>query len=403
MKILMVNKFLYPNGGSETYMFQLSDYLMKQGNEVEFFGMFDERNIVDTDPELLVNNMDFHKRSIKHLVYPFKIIYSREARIKVKQVIERFKPDVVHLNNYNFQITPSIIYEFRKYGIPVVQTIHDPAIVCPAHSLYNFQTGEICEKCKGRKYINCIKTKCIHGSIVRSILGAFEGFLYYKLKTYDYVNTFICPSQFIADKIIEFGVDRDKIKVLHNFIGKIPGNKQVNKKDHVLYFGRLSREKGINTLLKTIDKLKNIKFIVAGGGPLEVELTKHPNLEYVGFKCGEELTKLIQDSLFTVYPSECYEVFGLSIIESQALGIPVIGAKIGGIPELIEDGVDGLLFQPGNDLDLLEKIKYLYNNRDILNQFSFKCREKVRRFSIDLYYDKIMNIYNEAIHRKEGR
>jgi glycosyltransferase involved in cell wall biosynthesis len=93
----------------------------------------------------------------------------------------------------------------------------------------------------------------------------------------------------------------------------------------------------------------------------------------------------------------------MSVLESQALGIPVIGAKIGGIPELIEDGVDGLLFQPGNDLDLLEKIKYLYNNRDILNQFSFKCREKVRRFSIDLYYDKIMNIYNEAIHRKEGR
>lgn len=403
MKVLMVNKFLYPKGGSETYMFALADYFTKMGHEVRFFGMYDEKNMVNVKREYLVNHIDFYEKSLKKFFYPFKIIYSREAKEKIGTIIREFKPDIVHLNNYNYQLTPSILYEIEKNGIPVVQTVHDPNLICPFHRLYNYQRQEICEKCKGKKFINCLKTKCINGSFSRSLIGTIEAYLYSYLDVYKKLSYFICPSHFMANKLVEFGIDKNRVRVLHNFIGELPENTEFSKKDYILYFGRLSQEKGISTFLRAINELKDIKFVFAGGGPLETELNKYPNIKYVGFKQGKELTKVIQKSLFTVYPSEWYEVFGLSIIESQALGIPVIGAKIGGIPELIEDGVDGLLFQPGNDLDLLEKIKYLYNNRDILNQFSFKCREKVRRFSIDLYYDKIMNIYNEAIHRKEGR
>jgi glycosyltransferase involved in cell wall biosynthesis len=403
MKVLMVNKFLYPKGGSETYMFALADYFTKMGHEVRFFGMYDEKNMVNVKREYLVNHIDFYEKSLKKFFYPFKIIYSREAKEKIGTIIREFKPDIVHLNNYNYQLTPSILYEIEKNGIPVVQTVHDPNLICPFHRLYNYQRQEICEKCKGKKFINCLKTKCINGSFSRSLIGTIEAYLYSYLDVYKKLSYFICPSHFMANKLVEFGIDKNRVRVLHNFIGELPENTEFSKKDYILYFGRLSQEKGISTFLRAINELKDIKFVFAGGGPLETELNKYPNIKYVGFKQGKELTKVIQKSLFTVYPSEWYENCPMSVLESQALGIPVIGAKIGGIPELIEDGVDGLLFQPGNDLDLLEKIKYLYNNRDILNQFSFKCREKVRRFSIDLYYDKIMNIYNEAIHRKEGR
>ena len=139
MKILLVNKFLYTKGGSEKYMFDLADVLRPKGHQVKFFGMNDPKNIVETPKEHLVNNIDFHQKSLSILLYPFKIIYSQEARHKIRGLIEEFKPDIVHLNNYNFQITPSIIYELKKYKIPIIQTLHDPILVCPAHLLYNLK------------------------------------------------------------------------------------------------------------------------------------------------------------------------------------------------------------------------------------------------------------------------
>lgn len=397
MKILMINKFLYPKGGSEMYMFGLADYLTQHGHQIRYFGMDDPQNIVEKDNNLLVRHIDFHQKSLQTLLYPFSIIYSTEARKNLRRYIEEFKPDIAHLNNYNFQITPSIIYELKKYKIPIVQTVHDPVIVCPAHSLFNFQTGEICEKCKGRKYLNCIKTKCIHGSSVRSVLGAFEGFLYYKLKTYDNIHTLICPSKFIADKIVEFGVKQEQVRVVHNFVKEQFANEGFAKENYVLYFGRLTEEKGIRTLLKAAEQLGDIKFVVAGKGPLEDELKNLKNIQYVGFKYGEELRELIQKSLFTVCPSELYENCPMSILESFGLGTPAIGANIGGIPELISDTIDGLLFEPGNVEDFKNKIRYLFDSPEKIREFAEAGKRKVNKFLINSYYDQLMDIYNKAI------
>ncbi|MDF2986007.1 MAG: hypothetical protein K0R50_1517 [Eubacterium sp.] len=403
MKILFINKFLYQKGGSETYLFNLADYLKAQGHSIDYFGMQDDRNIAKNSLELSVSNMEFKGSSIDKVLYPFKIIYSQEARKKIKAVLKAAKPDIIHLNNYNFQITPSILYEIKNYNIPVVMTLHDFQVVCPNHMMYLASQNKICEECKGRKYINCAKNKCIHNSRLKSMLAAFEGAVYYSLQTYEkYIDLFIAPSSFIKNKFVEFGESESKIKVLHNFTNNSPKEYTANKQKYILYFGRLSAEKGINTLIKSCKKLPHIQFKFVGSGELEDRLKGTGNIEYLGFKSGEELNSLIREALFSVYPSEWYENCPMSVLESQMYGTPVIGADIGGIPELIRNNIDGLLFTPGNAEDLTSKIGYLYENSEVLGQFSINCMNKAKDFSIEKYYTQLMKYYDMTMEKHKG-
>ena len=406
MKILMVNKFLYISGGAESYMFNIVDYLRENGHEVSFFGMEDEKNIVSG--EYNVNNTDFKAMSLKKVVNPFKLIYSKEAKVKMEKTIINFKPDIIHLHNYNYQLTPSIIYAAKKYKIPVIQTIHDPNIVCPYHRLYNFQKNEICEKCKNGKYINCVKTKCIDGSFAKSLIGTIEAYLYKKLKTYDYINKFICPSQFMNDKIVEFGVDKNKTTTVYNFINKKQITREDKKNDkYVLYFGRISYEKGIKTIIKSSELLPDIKFKICGTGPLleelkeYVRLNKNSNVEFLGYKSGEELLEIIRNAAVTVYPSIWFENCPMSIIESKCLGVPVIGSNIGGIPELINDNVDGLIFEPDNFMDLADKIKSIINDDYNLDRLSKNClQDYEKRFTAKEHYKHLIKIYTNCLNNR---
>lgn len=398
MKILMVNKFLYSKGGSESYVLGLSEYLINHGHCVQFFGMEDEKNIVGNNIDSYVSNFDFKNITIQKLFYPLKIIYSIEAKKKLGKLIEYFNPDIIHLNNFNFQITPSILYEIKKKNIPVVMTLHDFQIVCPNHMLYLENKNKVCEACKGKKYRNCVSNRCLHNSITKSIIATIESYLYHRLHVYEkYIDYYISPSEFLKNKFIEFGVNGDNIYILHNFI---PNGELMNtiKKNYVLYFGRLSIQKGIKTLIETCKKLNDIQFIIAGDGKFKDEIQGIKNINYVGFKNGDDLRILISEALFSILPSECYDNCPMSVLESQMLGTPVIGANIGGIPELIQDKKDGLLFEPGNIEDLTNKIKFLYSNRNILQQFSNKCIKKINKFSIDNYYKKLINIYNLALN-----
>ena len=181
MKILIVNKFLYPKGGSETYSLKIGEELEKRGNEVQYFGMYDEKNIVGNNINLYTKKMDFHSKKLIRLLYLFKIIYSFEAKRKIKKIIKDFRPDIIHLNNINFQLTPSIIDVAHKMNIPIVQTVHDYQMMCPNHFLYNWNEKSICERCvEGSKW-NCTKYKCIHNSKLKSIIGSIEGILYSRI------------------------------------------------------------------------------------------------------------------------------------------------------------------------------------------------------------------------------
>lgn len=403
MKILMVNKFLYQNGGSETYMFQLSEYLEKMGHEVAFFGMEHPENLVN--PKHMVKNMDFHTKSLSRFLYPFRVIWSARAKTNIKKTIHDFQPDIVHLNNYHYQLTPSILYECFRQKVAVVQTLHDAILVCPNYSLFRVACMKTCEKCRGGRFIYCILHRCIHGSAIKSVVAALGSSLYQMMNPYRKINCLISPSYFLSLKMKEMGYRNDNLMVLHNFFSPDKNLAATEKKPYVLYFGRLEKIKGVGTLIEAAKTLGHIRFIIVGRGEDEEEFLKaaSSNVEFKGFQTGKELNTLIRNALFSVYPSQWYENCPMSVLESQAVGTPVIGANIGGIPELIQNNVDGLLFESGNVADLCMKISFLYSNKPILQDFSLKCIQKVRQFSIDKYYDALIGVYMKVTDQKKAR
>lgn len=399
MKILMVNKFLYPNGGSETYIFKLGEHLISEGHEVQYFGMEHKGRCVGNRVEAYTSDMDFHGGSIlSKITYPIKTIYSSEARKKIRLVLEDFKPDVVHLNNFNYQLTPSVILEVRKWEkqtgnkVKIVFTAHDYQLICPNHMMNNPNTHDNCEKCVGGKFSNCTKGKCIHGSTAKSAIGTMEAIYWNKInKAYKQIDAIICCSEFMKTKMDTNPVFRDKTIALHNFIEEVEW-KDIEKKDYVLYFGRFSEEKGIGTLMQVCKQLPDVKFIFAGTGPLEQEINSIENIENLGFQTGEALEKLIREARFSVYTSEWYENCPFSVMESQMYGTPVLGANIGGIPELIQAGKTGELFESGNAGELKEKIEKLWNDKELTKQYSENCKG-IEFDTIEMYYDKILEIY----------
>ena len=398
MKILMVNKFLYPNGGSETYIFKLGKYLISKGHEVQYFGMDHEERCVGNHVGAYTSNMNFHGGSkLSKLTYPIKTIYSTEARRKIRMVLDDFRPDVVHLNNFNYQLTPSIILEIKKYEketnkrVKIVFTAHDYQLICPNHMMNNPNTNENCEKCLGGNFENCIKGKCIHGSIAKSITGAMEALYWNTRKVYKHIDSIICCSEFLKSKMDSNPIFREKTIALHNFIENVEW-KEVEKKGYILYFGRFSQEKGIKTLIDVCKLLPNIQFVFAGTGPLEDEVNSIPNIKNLGFQTGEALENLIREARFSIYPSEWYENCPFSVMESQMYGTPVLGANIGGISELIEKGKTGELFEHGNSVQLKQIIEKLWNNKQLTQKYSENCKN-IKFDTLEQYYEKIIKIH----------
>ena len=337
----------------------------------------------------------FHKR-VK-LTYPIKTIYSKEARVQLRKVLDDFKPDVCHLNNFNYQLTPSIILEIVKWrketvrDCKIVFTAHDYQLVCPNHMLNNPNIHQNCEKCLGGHFVNCMKGKCIHGSTAKSAIGMMEAEFWKWKGTYKYIDTMICCSEFMKSKMDSNPLFATKTVAMHNFIDKVEW-KETEKKDYVLYFGRFSEEKGIGTLIKVCKELPDVQFIFAGTGPLEETVNGIKNIKNVGFQKGEALEKLIREARFSIYPSEWYENCPFSVMESQMYGTPVLGANIGGIPELIQVGKTGELFESGNGKDLKEKVQKLWGDKTLCEQYSKNCKD-ISFDTIDEYYEKIMKVY----------
>ncbi|MDR1136087.1 MAG: glycosyltransferase family 4 protein [Clostridiales Family XIII bacterium] len=398
MKILMVNKFLYPNGGSETYMLKLGAYLQSAGHEVQYFGMEHDGRCVGNRLNMYTSDMDFHSGGkLQKLCYPIKAIYSSEARNKTRLVLDDFAPDIVHLNNFNYQLTPSVIMEVvrwrktNKKKCGIFYTAHDYQLICPNHLLYNPKTHGCCEKCISGHFINCAKSRCIHGSIAKSLIGSAEAQFWNKTGAYKHIDAIICCSEFLKNKMDMNPIFKTRTIALHNFIDSIHHSEWL-KKEYVLYFGRFSEEKGIRTLVKACRELPDIPFIFAGSGSLDTLLMDIPNIRNVGFQHGAPLAKLIGEARFSIYPSEWYENCPLSVMESQMYGTPVLGADIGGIPELIDVGRTGEMFKSGDLNDLKAKIIALYYDKGKNGRYSVNCTE-LPFDTIDRYCDKLLGIY----------
>jgi glycosyltransferase involved in cell wall biosynthesis len=387
---------LYPKGGAETYNLEVGKKLQEFGHTVEYFGMFDEKNTVGNSLGVYTDNLDFHGHGLHNLTYPFKIIYSKEAKRKIQEVLRDFKPDVVHLNNINYQLTPSIIDGIKEMNIPMVQTLHDPQLVCPNHMMFIPGKKEVCDKCVEHSAIHCLLNKCIHDSAVKSVFGAIEGTTYKHRDTYEKIDKLICPSEFIERNTLRDKRFQGKTIMLRNFvtIKEVPN---VEKEDYVLYFGRLSDEKGIDLIIEAAKKLPEVKFVMAGGGPKEADISPIENIEYVGFKSGDDLAELITRARVAVFPSILNENSPLSVLESISFGTPVIGSLLGGIPELIENGKTGLIMEHLTPADLAEKIQRVMSDDKLASELSKNCLEaRDTMMGKDEYIEEILKIYESV-------
>ena len=347
MKILMVNKFLFPKGGAESYMLRLGEGLEAMGHRVEYFGMDDPERTVGNSWDLYTMPMDFHGSSIKEKAsYLTKIVYSRQARQKMYQLLTQYRPDVVHLNNFNFQLTPSVLLaaeEYRKKENPnlrILYTAHDFQLICPNHLLFDPIEHRICEKCLDGNPLHCLKSKCIHGSRARSLMGVVENLYWNHRDVYRILDAILCPSRFLKQKLDGHPTLAEKTVFLRNCVAapeKIPHEKD----RYVLYFGRYSEEKGIRALVNACKANAHIPFVFAGGGPLEDLLEGIPNIRNMGFLKGEALQDVIGKARFSVCFSQCHDNCPFSVMESIMAGTPVLGSPNGGIPELIREGETG--------------------------------------------------------------
>ena len=383
-------------------MLYLADHLKKNGHEVEFFGMYDANNTVGNSAGLYTQNMDFHSNGIARFLYPFKIIYSFEAKSKIMRVIDNFKPDIVHMHNINFQLTPSIIYGAKKKKIPIVETVHDYQMICPNHLLYNFEKNTPCEKCTGGSYRDCIKQKCIHGSVIKSIIGAAEAKFYSFLKIYKNIDLFVCPSRFLENKLLAAReYYNGKTVTIHNFIDKEKFKSAPRKEeDYIAFVGRLSKEKGIENIRDAAKLLPEYKFMIAGSGPDGEILKNIPNVTLKGFLTGDELFEFVGRAKVLLLPSVCYENCPLSILEAQCMGVPVVTMNKGGMAELVKDGVTGTLVNEPTPEGIARKLRETVENDAYYQSLKNNCeKEKDNIYGVEAYADILIQAYERLIAR----
>ena len=396
MKILQVNKFLHPNGGSETYMFQLTNALQELGHEVKIWGMEDQRNISADFPEFEASNIDYKNQSFsKKLSSTFGTIYSYENRKKISKVLEIFKPDIVHIHNYNFQLTPSILPEIKKRGIKIVQTVHDGQMVCPYHRLFNFQRNETCIKCVKGSFFNCIKDKCFDGSIFKSVVGASESMFYHQLNFYNkYIDVFISPSYFLAG-LLSNKINKE-IKVIPNFT-EIKTSSMINDQPggYYLFYGRITEEKGIVELID-IFKETQLNLIIIGTGNLveliEEKIKPFNNIKYLGPKYNEELFDYVKNAKYVIIPSKWFENCPMTIIESFALNVPVIGDNHSGFKDLITNEKTGYL------IDFKERTTIVSKLIEIDKKDPSSLKENIRDYfqknlTKEIHIQRVLEVY----------
>lgn len=418
MKILLVNKFYYLKGGAERYFFDLKKLLEEKGHHVISFSMEDERNFESQEKQYFVSNVDIEK-----LRFSFKaagrILYSFEAKRKLEKLIKKEKPDIAHLHNIYHQISPSILTVLKKYKIPIVMTLHDFKILCPVYILYTH--GEICERCKTYRYWQCTLHKCAKNSYAASKLNTFEMYLHKFLRIYEKnVDLFIVPSEFLKNKILEWcRLSQEKITVLPHFAEDnefrpdFIGTQFVTPppcKDYILYFGRLSHEKGVDILLEAIKILKNsgaltTKLYIAGYGPKEHELKKftvqnnlQETVKFLGYLKGQDLQNAIKNSLFTVMPSRVYESFGMAALESFSLGKPVLAANLGALPELVKEGETGMLFKTANANNLAKKIIAMLEDKNKLALMGQNAEKLAKeKYGEETHWRELEKIYRNLL------
>jgi len=406
MKILFVNKYFYLKGGSETVFFQERNFLKNARHKVIDFSMHHPDNYPSEYTDYFVSNVNYHVGSkgdrigfLEKARIAIDFVHNRDAVKKLSALIEKEKPVIAHLHNVYHQITPSIITVLRNAGVKVILTLHDYKLICPTYLMIN-NNNTICNKCQGKYFVQATINRCQEGSFFKSLLLTVEGYWHKRAKNYEKVDLILSPSNFLADLVAQYRIDPGRIKVLHNGIDFNKYDPSEEDGGYAIYFGRISREKGVETLLHAHQLLSNkFQLKIVGTGPLMGELKKkYPEVEFIGYKKDAELKEIISRASFVVVPSEWYENCSMSVLEAMAYGNPIIGSRIGGIPEQIEDGKTGFLFEMGNVEELAGKMILLAENEELRKEMGKAARVKLEKeYSLDTHCTKLKEIYNALL------
>lgn len=405
MKILQVNQYYYPRGGADKYFLDLTRTLEAAGHQVAVFSMHHPKNWPTPWSRYFVSRISFNEGNlIDKLKTPGRVLYSLEAKKKFAQLVNDFQPDIIHLHNIYHHLSPSILTVAKKQNIPVVLHLQDYKLICANHSL--FTKGAMCERCRPNKYYECLKNRCIKNSFAGSALGTLEMYLHHSiLKIYERnVSRFIAPSNFMKQTVINFGQPAEKISVIFNpynseLAGTTGDKTNYQAPGYLLYFGRFSPEKGLETLIRAA-ALTGQKTKLVGEGADEASLKKlaielKAPVEFNGFKNNTELKPLILNARAVIIPSIWGENMPLSLMEALSLGKTVIVSRIGGMPEMIKENKNGLLFRPGDVNDLVRQIKRL----DKIDYFAIsqEAKKTVAAFSPDRNLKEVLALYQKLL------
>jgi glycosyltransferase involved in cell wall biosynthesis len=400
--LLSINNYFYRRGGAEVVFLEQNKIFERLGWTVTPFSMKHEKNETIEWQNYFANKIEYDANNSWHtnFINGLKIIYSWEAKNKLQSLIEATRPDIAHLHNIYHHLSPSILPVLKKNDVPTVMTLHDLKLLCPAYLMLS--PNGVCEKCKGGRIYNVAINKCMKDSYALSSLVFVEALVHRMSSIYNKnIDTFIVPSKFFINKFAEWGWAPDRLTHIPNFVDVdlLRPNYQPGK--YFVYLGRLSREKGIKTLIHAAHEA-NVDLKVIGNGPLEEELkilaaSLDANVEFLGYQAGEALHKVISNARAVVLPSECYENAPICIMESYALGRPVIGAKIGGIPELIREGETGVTFEPGNIESLKNAlIKFKNMTDDAVIEMGKTARQWVENeYTVEKYSERLQNLYSK--------
>ncbi len=415
MKILMINKFFFVKGGAERYFFEISDILRQHGHEIIPFAMKHPQNEPSEYEKYFVEYIEYQGNSvpgkiINSLSVLGRMIYFRQAQKKIEQIILNEKPDIAHLHMIEHQLSPSILVTLKKYNIPVIQTVHQYKLVCPNYRLYNMRTSQICEKCLQSHCLYPVIERCHMDSVLAGGMIGLESQIHRLTKIYTkHIDLFHVPSRFMGSKLIEGGVPKEKIKHLFYTLDFKQFKPHFQHKNYFLYYGRLAREKGILTLLKAVRQLNNldIAFYIVGDGPERLSLKKYveenhlSQVHLTGYMGGDELKRMIDNCTAVVVPSEWYDNSPLVIYEALAKGKPVVVSQMGGMPELVQPGINGYTFHCGDVAHLTGKLKRLIDNPQKSAVMGKKARVLAESwFHPDVHYKKMIDFYKDILFKR---
>ncbi len=406
--ILQVNTYHYLRGGDSRCMFETARQLRKRGLEVHHFAMQHPQNQPCEDSAYFAPYVDYPELMAKSgvgskLQVLKSSLHNSDARRSVGALLDTMRPDVAHVHSIMHHLTASVVLELRKRGIPIVWTLHDYKAVCPTTRL--LRDGAPCEACSGGRFFNATRYRCKRDSLAASALTTVELHLHRLWSVYEEADLLIAPSQFLRDKVVEMGLRPRRIEVLPNFVESSTYEPQCDDEGYVLYVGRLSHEKGLPTLIEAAGQVPSVELRIAGTGELEGELRERctregwRNVRFEGFVGGSDLVDLYRGARALLIPSEWYENCPMVVLEAYAFGKPVIGSRLGGLIDLVEDGVTGALIEPGVVSAWSTALRSVAHEPEVWRSMGLRARERAEgRFDAKSHIDTLLGYMGSVTH-----